>query len=478
MTARRIRVAPEQVELARGFARIRRSMHLPEAFPAGVAREAADAATRVVDPARYEDARDVPFVTIDPPGSRDLDQALHTQRTKAGFSVRYAIADVAAFVNPGSALDVESRSRGQTLYCPDERILLYPPVLSEGAASLLPSEDRPSVLWTFELDESGRTKKVDVRRALVRSRRRLTYEDAQREIDKRAEPALVALEDVGRLRLDRERERGGVSLNLPDQEVVRAGSSYRLEYRAPLPVEAWNAQISLMTGIAAADLMIKGGIGLLRTMPPPDPEVVALLRRSATALGHSWASDVSYPDFVRTLDPARPVDAALITLATRLFRGVGYTSFSGAPPPDAAQHAIAAPYAHVTAPLRRVGDRFANEVVLSICRESEVPSWCSDALPAIPELMKESDRRAGELERRIVDFVESVVLEARVGETFDAAVVATGRRGGTIQLREPAVLAPCEGRLELGSTVRARLADADPTRGLVRFEAAAPTRSE
>lgn len=471
MTARRIRVAPEQVELARGFARIRRSMHLPETFPAAVDREAAESAGRAADPARYEDARDVPFVTIDPPGSRDLDQALHTQRTASGFTVRYAIADVGAFVAPGSALDVESRSRGQTLYCPDERILLYPPLLSEGAASLLPNEDRPSVLWTFELDEAGRTKEVDVRRALVRSRRQMTYEDAQREIDQGAAPALAALKDVGALRIDLERERGGVSLNLPDQEVVRVGASYRLEYRAPLPVEAWNAQVSLMTGIAAADLMIKGGIGLLRTMPPPDPEVVALLRRSAAALGHAWPADVSYSDFVRTLDSARPVDAALVMLATRLFRGVGYTSFSGAPPSDAAQHAVAAPYAHVTAPLRRVGDRFANEVVLSICRGTPVPSWCSEALPEIPDRMKESDRRAGELERRIVDFVEAVVLEARVGETFDVAVVATGRHGGTIQLRDPAVLAPCDGPLELGSTVRARLAEADPARGLVRFEA-------
>ncbi|MFN2594074.1 MAG: RNB domain-containing ribonuclease, partial [Actinomycetota bacterium] len=442
MTTRRVRVAPEAAELTRGFARIRQQMHLPETFPEEVERQAESVARKPVDPTGYLDARDIEFVTIDPPGSKDLDQAFHAQESPSGFVVHYAIADVAAFVESGSALDAESLSRGQTLYCPDRRILLYPPVLSEGAASLLPDQDRPSILWTIELDGNGRTAKVDVRRALVRSRRQLTYQDAQGEIDRKGgAPSLTALKAIGLLRLEVERARGGVSLNLPDQEVVKAGSTYRLDYRAPLPVESWNAQISLMTGMAAADLMIKGGIGLLRTMPAPDQDTLAVLRRSAAALDRPWREGTTYPDFVRSLDPSRPADAALVMLATRLFRGVAYTYFEGAPPPDAAQHAIAAPYAHVTAPLRRMGDRFATEIALSICAGHPSPPWCSQSLPEIPERMKESDRRDGELERRVVDFVEAVVMETRVGEVFDATVVEVGHRGGTIQIKEPAVLA-------------------------------------
>jgi exoribonuclease R len=470
MTTTRVKLAPEALELARGFARIRRQMRLPTTWPPEVQKEAETAAIAARDPAGYSDARDVELVTIDPPGSRDLDQAFHAKSHRSGYVLHYAIADVGAFVAPGSAIDVESRKRGQTLYCPDERVLLYP-VLSEGAASLLPDRDRPSVLWTIELDHDGRPTDVDVRRALVRSRAQLTYEDAQRAIDNGDETSLGALKAVGELRLEQERARGGVSLNLPDQEVVRSSGSYHLAYRVPLPVESWNAQISLLTGMAAAEIMIGGGVGLLRTMPAADDQTIALLRRSAGALGHEWPQPVSYPDFVRTLDPARPGDAALVMLATRLFRGVGYTYFDGVAPADAAQHAIAAPYAHVTAPLRRLADRFATEIVLSLCANATPPAWCLEALPQMPDVMKEADRRAGELERRVIDFVEAVVMESHREETFDAVVVELGRRGGTIQIKDPAVLAPCDGSLQLGSEIRARLVEVDPERGRLRFAA-------
>ena len=90
------------------------------------------------------DVTELPFLTIDPPGSMDLDQAMHLERRGAGFRVRYAIADVAAFVRPGGAIDAEAHRRVETLYSPDTRTPLHPPVLSEGAASLLPGQVRPA----------------------------------------------------------------------------------------------------------------------------------------------------------------------------------------------------------------------------------------------------------------------------------------------------------------------------------------------
>src|SRR5919199_6979560 len=104
MTTRRVKLAPEAVELARGFARIRREMKLPTGFPQGVEKEAVEAATAARDSARYSDARNIEFVTIDPPGSRDLDQAFHAEADGSGYVVHYAIADVGAFVAPGSEL--------------------------------------------------------------------------------------------------------------------------------------------------------------------------------------------------------------------------------------------------------------------------------------------------------------------------------------------------------------------------------------
>jgi exoribonuclease R len=189
------------------------------------------------------------------------------------------------------------------------------------------------------------------------------------------------------------------------------------------------------------------------------------------ALGLEWPEEMPYADFVRSLDAHIPEQAALATQATQLFRGVAYTSFDGKRPADAKHHAIAAPYAHVTAPLRRLADRYANEIVLSLAAQKPPPQWCVDALPELAEEMKESDRRDGELERRIIDLVEAVVLSDRRGEEFDAVVVEVHKRGGLLQLKNPAVLAPADGNnLELGQSVTARLAEIDPSRGQLRFQ--------
>ena len=126
------------------------------------------------------DATELPLVTVDPVGAKDLDQAVLLARRGTGFRVQYAIADVAAFVRPGGALDAEVRRRGQTLYLPDGNVPLHPTLLSEGAASLLPDQVRAAVLWTIDLDSDGVANSAQVRRAWVRSVAQLDYEAVQR----------------------------------------------------------------------------------------------------------------------------------------------------------------------------------------------------------------------------------------------------------------------------------------------------------
>src|SRR3954453_18017941 len=131
------------------FAAIRAELGVPDEFPAEALAEAEGIAAP--PPLPELDATDVELVTVDPPGSRDLDQAVHLAARGAGFRVTYAIADVGGFVRPGGAVAAEARRRGRHLYSPDKRTPLPPPVLSEGAASLLPGELRPAVLWTIDL---------------------------------------------------------------------------------------------------------------------------------------------------------------------------------------------------------------------------------------------------------------------------------------------------------------------------------------
>lgn len=251
--------------LRRAVKNIEAELDVPREFPADVVADAQASADNPVLP--QTDRTDIPLLTIDPLGARDLDQAMHLERDGTGYVVWYAIADVAAFVRPGSATDREAHRRGETLYALEHRVPLHPPVLSESAASLLPDEVRPALLWRIALDSAGRRTDTDVRRALVRSRAQLDYLAVQQALDSDgAGEVFGLLREIGMLRQDQERARGGVSLPTTDQEIDVDGDVWTLVHRAEAPVEGWNAQISLLTGMAAADLMLSAEVGVLRTL--------------------------------------------------------------------------------------------------------------------------------------------------------------------------------------------------------------------
>ena len=469
-----MRLEPGAAELAAGFDRIRDELGVPDGFPPDAEAEAQAAVVPPAGPDRA-DRRDLELVTIDPPGSRDLDQALHIARQGDGFRVSYAIADVGALVAPGGAVDREARLRGVTVYMPDRRSPLHPPALGEGTGSLLPDQDRAALLWTIDLDARGEPAGVGVERALVRSRRAIGYPEAQGAIDGgAADGTLALLREVGELRLAREAERGGVSLTVPVQEIAPApAGGYALRFEAPLPVEDWNAQVSLLTGMSAARIMIDGGIGLFRTLEAPEPRDVESLRRSALVLGVEWPEDARYGDVVRALDPRRPGHAAFAVRAARLFRGAGYAAWRREDGPPPVHAAIAAPYAHVTAPLRRLCDRVANELVLALAAGDEPPAWAVQALDEMPERMAETTHRERDAERAAVDHLEAVLLAPRLGEVFDGVVTDVRDGRATVQIADPAVVAPLDGDgAEPGTHVRARLAVADPTERRVRFNLA------
>jgi len=443
----------------------------PQGFPPHVLAEAERAAREPRLP--VHDATDIPLFTIDPPASTDLDQAMHLSHRPTGYRVRYAIADVAAFVAPGGALDAETHRRVTTLYFPDGKAPLHPPALGEGVASLLPGQTCPAVLWTMDLDRDGRVHTTDVRRALVRSRAQLDYAGVQRQIATHtAEEPLALLKDIGRLREQLETERGGISLNVPEQQIVERDHTYTLAYRAPLPAETWNAQLSLLTGMTAAELMLGYGTGVLRTLPAAPDGAVGRLRRTAQALRIDWPHHVSYAQLIRSLDPKRSHHAAFLQECTTLLRGAGYTVFRDGRTPVITTHsAVAAPYAHCTAPLRRLVDRYACELCLAAAADAIAPEWVLAALGDLPGQMAEGTRRAGLVERTCLDIVEAALLADRVGEVFDGTVVDVREREptvGTVQLESPAVVARIEGTgagLPLGERLRVRLTRADPGSG-------------
>ncbi len=458
------------------FSVLRRELKLPGEFPQSALAEAEAAAKET--PLPGTDLTDVPFVTIDPASSRDLDQALHLSRRGGGYRVRYAIADVAAYVRPGGPLEAETWARGQTIYLPDGRIPLHPPVLSEDAVSLFPDVDRAAVVWTIDLDADAAITAVTVGRARVRSRAKLDYVGVQAEVDAgTAGEPYALLPELGTLLARRAADRGAINLPLPEQELEPDGDGWRLVLRAPLAVEEHNAQISLLTGMAAAGLMLDGGIGLLRTMPAPRADAVAKLRAAARSLGVPWPRDASVGAVVAAADPGGPRGAAFLDQAAELLRGAGYTAFDGAVPEQTGHGGVGAPYAHVTAPLRRLADRYATEACLALHDGRPVPEWVREALPNLPEAMATTDRVASAADRGAVSLAEAVLLAHRVGEVFDVGVLDVDdnprkKPGGTVALDDPAVLARCMGDLPLGERITARLTVADPATRTVQFERA------
>lgn len=448
------------------FGTIRTELGVPPEFGARCLAEAA------LPPASLSrvDMTEVPFVTVDPPGSKDLDQAVHLVRDGTGFLIRYAIADVASFVAPGSELDAEARRRGVTVYLPDGKIPLHPPELSEGAASLLADRTRPAVVWTIRTDADVTPLDVEVRRALVRSTAQLSYPEVQQGV---CPEALTGLAEFGRIRAERVLARGGIDLDLPEQEVEPTpDGGWRLVLRAQTPAERNNAQVSLLTGECAAALMLEAGVGLLRTVPPAQPADVERVRGAAHGLGIDWPDGASAGRVVAGVDAADPRGAAFLDLAATLLRGSGYTAFADGPPAQPLHAGVAAPYAHVTAPLRRLADRFATEVCLAAFDGTPTPPWVLEALPTMPTAMASTTRRANESERAAIDLTEAVVLSDRIGEEFDAAVVEAGDNGesGAVALEDLAVRARCSGPgLVPGTRLRVRLTEADPVTRKVRF---------
>ncbi|GAA1094399.1 RNB domain-containing ribonuclease [Tsukamurella spumae] len=450
------------------FGAVRAEFELVEQFPAD-AQAAADAASDRLAAGRA-DRRDIEFVTIDPPGSKDLDQAVHIAADGDGYLVHYAIADVGALVEPGGPLEAETRRRGQTMYLPDGSVPLHPRSLSEGAGSLLPEQDRPAALWEIRLDAAGEVRSATVQRAVVRSRARLDYAGVQADFDAgRVHPSVALLPAVGGLRARWGRAHGAIDLRLPAQEAVEGPDGWTVRIEPRTDFDAFNAQISLLTGVCAAAIMLKAGVGLLRTLPAAPAAAVADLRRTAAALGQEWPDDVLVGDFLAGLDVNTPQGLAVMTDAARLLRGSGYAAFgtdaAPQPPADAGHAGVGAPYAHATAPLRRLADRYATEVCLAACAGEPVPDWARGALDEVAEIMQRTNSLASKVDRACIDLTEAVILAGRVGEDFPAITM----RADQVLLDDPAVIAPCTGGPPEGARVTVRLETADVTTRKVSF---------
>ena len=448
----------------RGFDQIRSENRVPTAFPDDVQAAALAARSLPFESSRV-DRISLPFVTLDPARSTDLDQAFTIESGPGDELVlRYAIADVGWFVHPGDPLDTEAWARGVTTYLPDTRAGLYPAALAEGAASLLPDGPRPAIVFVVRVDGAGAARLDGVERAVIRSRAKLAYEtataaDLPAEFDEFA-ARITAAEDA----------RGASRVEAPEQEVQSDGAGgFQIAFRPRLRNEDSNAAMSLATNLAVAEVLLAHHTGLFRVMAEPDERSVRRLRFTARALGLDWNDQLPLGAFQRTLNPNLPTHAAFLMAVRRAGGGADYASYADGVVPWHA--AMAATYCHATAPLRRLADRYVIEAALAIAHGAPVPDPVQAAFATLPAAMQKADARSARVERAVIDLVEAVTLHGCEGRVYDAVITDIDERGARIQLCDPAVVARVNAHgVEPGDALKVRLTAADPLTRTVEFQ--------
>jgi exoribonuclease R len=450
--------------LSDGLTAIRTQFQLPALFPPEAEAEARAAVGKPL--VNHVDRTEAPFVTLDPASSTDLDQAFAIETSGNDLVLRYAIADIGWFVASGGPIDTEAWKRGETIYLPDGKISLYPRLLSEGAASLLPDADKPAILFAVRIAPDGAARLDGVEQAVIRSRAKLGYATV------RSEDLPPQFGELARRVQAAEQARGASRVDPPQQQVVElADGTFSLEFRPMSPMEEANAALSLAANLAVADALYSHGTGLFRVMPEPDDCAIRRLRHSAKALGVDWPKEVSLEQRQKDLDPNDPKQAAFMLAIRRAGSHASYAPFEAGERPW--HSAMRATYVHATAPLRRLADRYVTEAALAIANNHAVPDLVGAAFQRLPDVMNRAEAKGGQVDSAVLELAEAVVLAGRVGETFAGTVTDIDQRGARIQLADPAVITrvPANG-LAIGAAVVLRLDEVDPARRLTRFSIA------
>ena len=415
---------------------------IPHVFPAAALAEAA--AATPIGPAGRSDLRDFELVTIDGSDARDFDDAVWAERdpdpgNPDGWHLIVAIADVAAYVTPGSALDGEAQLRGNSVYLPDRVVPMLPEALSNGLCSLKPAEDRACLAAHLWIDGEGRKRRHTFERATMRSAARLTYEALQVMRDG-AEKLSIARERLDALygafaALDKARiARGALALDLIEYRVLldTAGVPAAVEPRKRLDSHKLIEEFMILANVAAAEeLEAKRRPSLYRVHDAPDPDRLDALRLALADIdvpGLALAKgQVLRPElFNRVLArvAGRPEAQVVNDLVLRAQAQAVYS------PANIGHFGLALRrYAHFTSPIRRYADLLVHRALLG------------DGLPAeeldeIGKHVSATERRATAAERSALDRYRARLLGNRIGETFAGRVNGVARFGLFVTLND------------------------------------------
>ena len=467
---------------------------IPDRFPGEAIAEAEAAAATPLG--EREDLRDIPLVTIDDESARDFDDAVWAGTDpEGGFRLIVAIADVARYVRPGSALDEAARERGNSVYFPDRVVPMLPEALSNGWCSLIPGEDRPCLAVHLRIDAEGRKRDHRFVRGLMRSAARLTYGEVQATIEGKWGEGVAPIDDLHRAytALNRARRaRGTLDLEIPERRVRLAGdgSIASIERRRTLDAHRLIEEFMIAANVAAAETLEEASaLCVYRVHDSPDEKRIEALRDVLGTLGLSLPRGGAprAGHFSGLLDRvAGTPEAELVGEA--ILRAQAQAVYSTA---NIGHFGLALRrYAHFTSPIRRYADLMVHRSLIAARGLGEGGSdGGRDRAEATAEHISETERRAATAERDAVDRLCAIYLADRVGGEFAATIAGITRAGLFVRLDETgaSALVPLSslpfgplrvdrngGRLtdrrgrtvaSLGDAVRVRLDDVDTRTG-------------
>jgi ribonuclease R len=406
---------------------------IPTEFPAPALAEAERA--RGVTARGRTDLRTFPLVTIDGEDARDFDDAVFAETDGDGFRLVVAIADVAHYVRPGSALDVAARQRGNSCYFPDRVVPMLPEALSNHWCSLRPAEDRGCLFVEIRIGADGRKRAHRFGRGIMRSAARLTYEQVQAMHDAGAATALpiAPLYAAFRALLAAREARGTLDLDLPERRVVldEAGRVVAVMPRPRLDSHRLIEEFMVLANVCAAEELERlRQPCMYRVHAPPSPEKLAGLREFLHGL------DITLPpgDQVHPRDLDRVLRRVAGTELAPLVNEVMLRSQSQAAysPDNIGHFGLALPrYAHFTSPIRRYADLLVHRALIAGLRLG--PGGLADddvaRFPDTAEHITATERRAALAERDAIDRYLAAFMADKVGAVFAARISGVTRFG-------------------------------------------------
>ena len=407
-----------------------------------------------------EDLRHVPLPTIDPEDARDHDDAVWVERTqRGGYRAWIAIADVSAYVTPGTALDAEAQARGCSVYLPDRAIPMLPRALSSNLCSLLPGVDRLCLCVDAELDGSGHVVSSRIVQGIMRSRAKLTYGGVARALglssEARQEPEADAMveglrvaHELSRTLRARRMKRGALDFELPEAKVILHD-----ETREPIDVQrraedpgvrkAYQLIEELMllaNELVASWCQEREVPTIYRVHAPPDEQKLERFAAMCESLGIPFdVEDTRDPKKLGALLKSFSDHPLAPVLNSLLLRSMKQATYDVS---NVGHFGLASKaYLHFTSPIRRYPDLVVHRVVHEVLRRGQA-NRSGNALEALAQAALASsiaERRAMEVERAVVDLYRTFVMKDRIGDRFEGTVTAVVGSGLFVQLDTPFV---------------------------------------